>query len=635
MFDLRLFAFSCVLLAASPAAAQRPSDPPDLKTLTVEQLMEIDVTLPTRQAEPVRITAAAITVITREDIRRSGVTTIADALQLADGVHVARLNGASWSISTRGFNGSTANKLLVMIDGRTEYSPLFAGVFWNMLDYLLEDIERIEVVRGPGATMWGANAVNGVVNIVTRHTRDSQGTYASLAAGNEDPLIADVRHGGAWGSGGGWRVYGKFASRDDQVFATGASAGDERRRGQAGFRLDGESGANTWLVKGDTFHGRDGFFDRDDGEWTEIAVQGRWQRVLAPGSELAVQSYYRREYRNIARQLTHHLDTIDLDFQHAVRLTPRHHVVYGAGLRRNHDVTYGTTVVSFDPVTRTYPVYSAFVQDEFALLPDRVDVTAGIKLEHNDFSGAELQPNVRARVILPHQQVLWGAVARATRRPTRFDDDIVVSTPTGVVLARGSDDFVAESLIASEVGHRFQPVSFLSTDVTLFVHRYDDLRSQDAPFGGLPTSIGNTLEGRSHGAELAFNVQPVRWWRTHVSYTWLDTEITRQPGSTDVSGGISEANDPSYLFGLQTSVDVADHITLDARLRAVDSLPNPPVPAYTELALRLGWQVTPRLELAFVGEDLLHDHHPEFGSPLPQRTEYERSVRAVVTLRLP
>jgi iron complex outermembrane recepter protein len=331
---LASLAVSVTVLA--PAFAGPPPQPQDLKRLSIEELMEIDITLATREPEPVATTAAAVSVITRDDIRRSGVTTIADALHLATGVHVARFNNGTWSITARGFNGSTPNKLLVMVDGRTEYSPLFTGVFWNILDYVLEDIERIEVIRGPGATMWGANAVNGVVNIITRHTTDTQGTYASLAAGNEDRAIAEFRHGGGWRRAT-WRIYGKFAQRDDQQLSTGIPAGDSRTRGQAGFRFDSPAGETTWLLKGDVFHARDEFIDRQDGEWTEIALQGRWTRAISAGSRLAVQSYYRREYRNIARQLTHHIDTVDVDFQHAVRPSDRHNLIWGAGYRRNQD----------------------------------------------------------------------------------------------------------------------------------------------------------------------------------------------------------------------------------------------------------------------------------------------------------
>jgi len=617
------------------AQANVAAESQDLRKLSIEELMEIDVTLATRQPEPLGTTAAAISVITRDDIRRAGVTTIADALQLATGVHVARANNAAWQVTARGFNGSTPNKLLVMIDGRTEFSPLFAGVFWNMLDYVLEDVERIEVIRGPGATLWGANAVNGVVNVITRHTRDTTGTYASLHAGNEDPAIVEFRQGGARG-GSSWRVYGKFAQRDDQQFSTGMSAEDARRRGQAGFRIDTGGGANTWFLKGDVFHGRDEFIGRSDGEWTGIAVQGRWGRTLSARSRLELQSYYRREYRNIDRQLTHHVDTVDVDFNHTLAVGTRHRVVWGGGYRRNADSSHGTPAIAFDPVSRVYPLSSVFAQDEIALLPERLDLTAGIKLEHNAFSGAELQPNVRARWRLPHRQILWGAVARAVRRPTRVDDDVVIQSSAGAVLIRGTHQFVAESLVASEIAYRAQPHPSFSTDATFFSHHYNDLRSQDAPVTGLlPILIGNTLEGRSHGVELALTLQPIRRWRTHASYTWIDTDVFREAGSRDVSGGVSEANDPHHLFGLRTSIDLYRNIELDARVRASGSLPNPVVPAYTEMALRLGWQATPRVELALIGEDLLHDQHPEFGAPLPRRVEFERSVRAAITLRVP
>lgn len=628
-------ALAVLASAVVPAIAQPQPAAPPLKNLSIEELMEIDVTLATRRPEPVGTTAAAVSVITRDDIRRSGVTTIADALQLAAGVHVARANNAAWHVTARGFNGSTPNKLLVMVDGRTEFSPLFAGVFWNMLDYVLEDIERIEVIRGPGATLWGANAVNGVVNIITRHARDTQGTYASLSAGNEDPAIAEVRHGGLWHATG-WRVYGKFARRDNQQFSTGTSAQDTRRRGQGGFRVDGAHGGHTWLLKGDAFHARDGLQGRRDSEWTGIAMQGQWARALSPSSHLQLQSYYRREYRNVERQLTHHIDTVDVDMQHSFRHGPHHNVIWGAGYRRNADNTHGSLGISFDPASRVYPVVSVFGQDEIAVVPGRLEITAGLKLEHNAFSGAELQPNVRARWRAPHRQMLWGAVARAVRRPTRVDDDIVVRLPTGTVAIAGTHEFLAESLIASEIGYRAQPAGALAVDVTGFLHSYDRLRSQDLPATGVgPVLIGNTLNGRSHGVELALDVQPMTSWRTHVSYTWLDTEVSRDADSRDITGGSSEANDPHHIFGLRTSVDLHRRVELDARVRGVGALPNPAVPAYTELALRIGWRVTSRVELAVVGEDLLHDQHPEFGAAVPRRVELERGVRAVMTLRLP
>ena len=621
-------------LANAGAAAGSQPDTQDLKKLSIEELMQVDVTLVTRQPEPIGTAAAAISIVTAEDIRRAGVTTIPDAIALADGVHVARFNNATWAISARGFNSNTANKLLVMVDGRTVYSPLFTGVFWNTVDYVLGDIERIEVVRGPGATLWGANAVNGVINIVTRHSRSTVGTLASVASGGEDPAIVEARYGAATGSLG-WRVYGKYARRGEQRLASGEPAMDAVHRGQAGFRIDGgDDAAATWLLRGDVFHSRLAFPDRPDGEFTDVNAEARWSRPFGPAVRLDVRSYYRREYRNVPRQLTHRLDVGDVDGQLAVR-RPRHQFIAGASYRSSHDRTHGTPVVSFEPERDTYAIAAAFAQDEFAVRPDRLFVTAGIKIEHNTFSGADWQPNVRARWMLPRDQMIWSALSRAVRRPTRFDRDIVAGTATGLVIARGSDDFVSEKLTAWEAGYRARPAAAVSLDATVFVHRYDDLRSQEAPpAGGVPVTLGNSLNGRSAGVELGVEVQPFTWWRSHVGYTFLDTEITRDAGSRDVSGGVTEANDPRHLVSLRVMVDLPRNVEVDAWLRRVGALQTPRVPGYTELNARAAWHVSPRLELAIVGQDLLHARHPEFGPPTPGRVEFERSLRAQAIVRL-
>lgn len=620
----------CWSVAQTPGAAAVAGQ--NLKALSIEELMTIDITTANRREAPIESTSAAVSVVTRDDIRRSGVTTIADALLLADGVNVSRFNNGTWSITARGFNQTTANKLLVMVDGRTEYSPLFAGVFWNTLDYVLEDIERIEVIRGPGAVLWGANAVNGVVNIITRSARDTAGGFGSLSAGTETNGIAEFRYGAALSGGPAWRVYGKFADRGAQKYASGASAGDAIRRGQGGFRLDGGSPANSWLLKGDLFHSADDLPDRASGEFTNGSVQGRLSHLFTTASRVTLQSYVRREDRRIPLQLSHRLVTVDVDAQHEWT-PPRHDLVWGAGLRVNDDTTEGGTF-RFDPAKRTYSVGSLFAQDEVVVVPDRLFVTLGAKWEHNAFSGAAFQPNVRGRVRLPHSQMAWGAVSRAVRRPTRFEDDLIIPAPNGASLIEGSDDFEPESLVAIEGGYRVQPVRMLSLDVAAFRHRIDKLRSQDAPLaGGIPLSIGNSLIGHVHGLETAVNVQPIQAWRTHISYTWLDSSVARAPGSRDVSGGISEANDPRHQFGMRSSLDLPRHLQFDAMLRSISELPHPIVPAFTELSLRLGWLPTARVEVWCAGQDLLHDHHAEFGPPLPTRVEFERSVRAGVAWR--
>jgi iron complex outermembrane receptor protein len=614
-------------LVVRPAQAQD-----ELKRLSIEELMRIDVTTTARRPQPIGATAAAISVITGDDIRRAGVTTIADALRLADGVQVARFNSGTWAISPRGFNANTANKLLVMVDGRTDYSPLYAGVFWNVEDYVLEDIDRIEVIRGPGAVLWGANAVNGVVNIITRHSRDTRGTLLSVASGNEDPLIAEARYGGGTSSLT-WRAYGKFAGRDDQRFADGTAAGDARRRGQIGFRVDGgDAAGTTWLLKADAFHSRDHLIDRAAAEFSNLALQGRWSVPVAR-SRVDVQSYYRREYRRVAEQLTHHIDVFDFDAQHTTTLAGRHEVVWGGGVRVNHDGTHGSATLAFVPQRRRYPVSSIFAQDDISVVPGRLFLTVGGKYEHNAFSGGEFQPNVRLRYLMPRNQIVWVSAARAIRRPTRFDDDIRVMAPGGILLAQGSPDFRPESLVAVEGGYRIQPSRLFSFDANVFTHRITDLRSQELPPAGLPIVVGNTLEGRARGLEVGVNVQPTEWWRAHVGYTWLDTEIERTLNSRDVGGGVTEANDPKQYVGLRTSFDLPHRIEVDAMVRGVGALPNPVVPAYTELNLRAGWRVTPRAEIWVAGEDLLHDRHPEFGAAAATRTEFERAVRLGITLR--
>jgi iron complex outermembrane recepter protein len=626
--------FGLSTLALSAAAAEPQPDLQDLKQLSIEELMQIDVTIATRQAEPLGTTAAAVSIITGEDIRRAGVTTIGDALLMADGVQVARFNNGTWAVSARGFNATAANKLLVMIDGRTVYSPLFTGVFWNTIDYVLEDIERIEIVRGPGATLWGANAVNGVINIITRRAQDTQGALVTVASGNEDPLLVEARYGRRAGTRA-WRLYAKIADRDAQRLSSGASAGDARRRGQAGFRIDGGSdAARNWLIKGDAFHSRDDLLDRPRGEFTDLNVQARWSTPAWSGSRLSVQSYYRREYRRVPRQLTHHIDVLDLDAQHSGTFARRHNIVWGGGARINSDDTFSSATLSFDPPSRTYRVSSIFGQDEIVLIPNRLSTTLGAKWEHNAFSGGEFQPNARGRLLLPRNQVLWGAVSRAVRRPTRFEEDIAVQTPTGLTLIRGDGGFVGETLIATEIGYRVQPARTVSVDATLFDHEYNDLRSQDVPpSGGLPLVVGNSLQGQSRGLELAINVQPISAWRTHVSYTWLDVVIERAPGSRDVGGGATEANDPPHAFFARTSIDLPRRVQVDALFRSVAELPGPVVPGYSELNLRLGWTATRHVDVFFTAQDLLHDRHAEFGTPGAGLEEFERSARVGATFR--
>jgi iron complex outermembrane receptor protein len=348
---------------------------------------------------------------------------------------------------------------------------------------------------------------------------------------------------------------------------------------------------------------------------------------------VALRSYYRREYRHALQSLTHSVDTLAFDLQHTLRWADRHTFVWGGGAGINVEKTEGTLALAFDPADRNYALSNLFARNEFAL-PARAFLTLGAQIERNAFSGVSVQPSARARIMLPRNQVLWGGVTRAVRRPTRLDTDLVSRTPVGFVLFRGNPDFAPETAIASEVGYRTRLGARVSFDATLFHHDYDDLRSIEAPTAlGAPFVIGNSLEGRSQGVETALVVKPTAWWRTEADYTWLDVKITPSPGSRNIGAISNEANDPRHLFGLRASFDLPHAVEADAMLRSVSALQSPRVPAYAELGIRVGWHAAPGTELFAVGDNLLHRQHPEFGADVAHRVEIERAVRAGVTLR--
>ena len=625
------FALACLL--ESPAGAQDEIAAADLKNLSIEELMQIDVTSVSRRSERMNAAAAAITVVTAEDIRRSGVTSLPEAIRLINSVHVARQNQGTWAVSARGFNLTTANKMLVLIDGRSVYTPLFSGVFWDVQDTLLEDVERIEVIRGPGATLWGANAVNGVINIITRPAADTQGGLATVAAGNEESSGA-ARYGGTIGSGH-YRVYGKVFDRDALVLVSGADAGDDMRMGQGGFRADWKtSETDAFTVQGDAYTGQTGAATNDDTNLDGGNLLGRWTRTRSPRSGVELQVYWDRTHRYIPDTFEEHLDILDLDFQHRLPVGGRHDVMWGFGYRWHHDRVENSDAVAFLPGERDFDLFSAFVQDEISLLDDRLDVTVGTKLEHNDSTGLEVQPSLRAAWKPSERRTLWGAVSRAVRTPTRIDEDVVFYFPDGSPIILGSRDFESEDLLAWELGYRVQLTPELLMDLATFYNVYDNLRSQEPqPGGGFPRILANRVEGETYGAELRFNAQPVPGWRLQLAYTHLEKELEAEPGSRDPFGGLAEGNDPEDRVMLRSLLDLPFGLELDAWLRHVGELPSPLVDDYMELDLHLGWQARDNLGFSLVGQNLLHESHAEFGPAGPLREEVERSFYGKVTWR--
>ena len=600
----------------------------DLKQLTIEQLADLSVTSAARRVERLSDVAAAITVIRGEDIRRSGAASLAEALRLADGLHVAQVYGPGWAISARGFNISTANKLLVLLDGRTIYSPLFSGVFWDVQDVVLADIDRIEVIRGPGGTLWGANAVNGVVNIITKPAADTQGGYVTLSAGTETRAIATARYGGTTGGGTAYRAYAKFRADDEHVFATGAPGQDDVRFGQAGFRVDSDaSQAKRWTLQGDLYYGSEGLFDRNNTRVSGGNLLGRFARRWSSTSQFQAQVYYDRTDRRVQRQYRSNRDTVDIDTQQLLQVGSRHNIVFGGGFRasRGDDLGDGPGFF-FEPQIRTSTLVSFFGQDDITLKPNRVSLIVGSKMERNDFTGFEIQPNVRLRLTPHSRHTIWAAVSRAVRMPTRFDDDLRVLLPNGRLLLTGSDAFQSEDVLAYEGGYRVQPVDRVMFDVAVFANRYDDLRSQEPPsVPGGPFVLANGLSARTSGVEIASTAILTSRWQVHASYSHLSKTLSLDPDSFDVSRGANEGNDPSHLFLARTSVDLPRHFETDAVVRHFSPLPQPAVEAYTELTARFGWRPSTNWDLSVIGQNLLHPHHEEFAAGTP-RELFERGV---------
>jgi iron complex outermembrane recepter protein len=615
-------------LLAQPLQTAASNAPQDLKKLSIEELAEIDVTSVSRRSERLSETAAAVSVINPDQIFRSGLTTLPEVLRLADAIDVARVNSSTWATSLRGFTTNPANKLLVLMDGRSLYSPLTSGTFWDAEDTLLNDVERIEVIRGPGGAVWGPNAVNGVVNVITKNSASTIGNYVSVAAGSDEHIYVGARHGGQMGRGA-FRVFGKYRQHGAQVFTdTGADAGDPVQLGQAGFRMDsGSDGPVTWLLESNAFRGTNGFSDRPDGDIAGGNVLGRWNRKFSGSSALQAQFYYDGTYRKVPLQFTEKRHTFDLDVQQRWQVG-RHDLVFGGEMRFSRGNDVGIAGFFFDPDVRTNSLLSVMAQDEITVRANRVFVTVGSRFDRNDYTGVEAQPTVRARWSIDPRQTLWGAVSRSVRLPTRLDTDLRIVDPvTKRVTLTGSADFESEEVVAYEAGYRIRPMARLFFDVATFVNRYDRLRSTEVKVAILPLIIlENLLNARTSGIELAGTVQALPAWRVHGSYSYLHKELSFDPGSRDVYRGTVEGNDPAYLFSLQSWFDLPGHTAFDALFRRVGTRPDPVVPAYSELDLRFGWMLRSGWDLSVAGQNLLHAHHSELLPPNAPHYDFRRGV---------
>lgn len=608
----------------------------DIKRLRLEDLMEIDVYTASRRLEPYLTAANAIYVLTSEDIGRADALAIPELLRLVPGVNVARVDASRWAVSIRGFNERITHNLQVLIDGRSVYDPLFAGVFWEAQDLLLEDIDRIEVIRGPGGTLWGPNAMNGVINIITKHARDTQGGLAIAGAGTEERAFGAARYGWQADEDQYMRVYVKAFDRD-AGYADGFTAQDDARMGRTGLRWDWRAGARDDVtVTADFYEGLAGHNTLPSPSGQDIDLRGgnvlaRWERRYSAAEGLRLQVAYDHSVQDARRiGLDARRDTFDLEFQHSLQPAPRHQLTWGAGYRRTSDDLTTVPPGVVDPRRRNDASTYLFIQDAVALSPQRWHLTFGTKVENTDYSDVEWQPNVRLAWTPNTRGTWWAAISRAVRVPARLERDLLGGSGFG-------DLFGPERLTAYELGHRRLVSSKLWYDVAIFYNVYDRLRNgepmSESPF----VQLRNFMEGRTYGGEVATRWEIRPSLRFDLAYSYLQMDLGLDPASAASPAGPDaiEGSSPARQLVLRAVYDPAPAWELDATLRFVSDLEALDIPAYTALDLGIGWSPRANAQFALVGRNLLDDHHPEqvFEGSNGVATEVERGVYAKLTYR--
>lgn len=606
---------------------------PDFSNLSLEQLSEIDVTSVSKRAESIDTAPSAIFVISREMIARSAAVTLPELLRLAPNLHVMQRGARDYVITARGLSGNItaqnfSNKLLVLIDGRSVYTPLFSGVYWDMQDVAIETIERIEVISGPGATLWGANAVNGVINVITRSPRESGASSVTATLGNYEKTVSASLVGND--DGLSWRVYGQGI--ETRAFRTreGDAAGDSWRRGQLGFRVDwAASSRDVFTFQGDGYLGN---LDQPTGPGQEIAganLLARWTRIADTGARTEVQGYFDHVERGAsASDLRFSIATWDLSVQHNLT-SGNHRLVGGVNARAIRYQISGRPDFFFDPAKRTTILVNTFIQDTVALSPG-LDLILGVKLEKNPWIDLELMPSIRLGWSISDRVYAWAAVSRAIRAPTPFDRDVEERVGNIIELS-GNADFRPETLVAYEAGTRlnFSPRATLS--VSTFYNVYDDLRNiERIPSPILSLAWGNGLEAESYGVEAWGQLALASWWRLDLAATWYRRDAQFSKGASTFVGVQQLGNDPEWRASLGSSFDLGSKVTLDGQLRHVGRLPAPQVPAFTELNLRLAWRPAQQLTLAIAGFNLLRSSHREYAEPalpVPRRVEAQAQWR--------
>jgi iron complex outermembrane receptor protein len=637
--------FPAQIYANSPQPEQESNAP--LKQLSLAQLGNVEVTTNSKEPETVWRTPAAIYVLTQEDIRRSGATSIPEVLRLVPGVEVARIDANQWAVGIRGFGNSFSKSVLVLIDGRSVYTPLFAGVYWDVQNVLLEDVERIEVIRGPGGTVWGANAVNGVINIITKSSKDTHGRLAAVGGGNVEQGNGRFHYGGGYGTNVNYRVYGMAFGRAPG-FHSDHNNFDDWQLGQGGFRMDWDNQRrDTLTLQGDLYMGNIG--QRVNiGYYSPPAsinlvgsqdvsggnILGRWRRTVDAG-DVQVQAYYDRTYR-LGPQLGETRNTFDVDFIHHLTLLPRQDFIWGVGARWSpSDFTQTVTTVDFLPHHQSDNIYSVFLQDQIAIFRDKLQLTIGSKFEHNRYTGWELQPSARLLWTPNAHQTIWASVSRAVSTPSQVDENLQLTGYTPVpfplfLRIAGNPNFNSETLLGYEVGYRRLITPSLYVDVSLFHNKYNDLTS----FGTFAFSVeanpapphllltipwANGIEGSTNGGEISPDWKATRWLELKASYSYVSLGLKNRPGNADAGTlSLDKGSSPRHEVVVQSLFNLPKRFEFDPTYRYVSALPAQSVKSYSTMDLRFGWHFAGNVEASIVGQNLFQPNHMEFGiSPGP------------------
>jgi iron complex outermembrane receptor protein len=636
-----------MLMVASLASAQQQPPSKDLSERSLDELSNIEVTSVSKKEQSLFQTAAAVHVITQEDIRRSGSSTIADILRVVPGLEVARINSNTWAITARGFNGRFANKMLVLVDGRSVYSQEFSGVYWELQDMMLEDIERIEIIRGPGATIWGANAVNGVINIITKRASSTQGGLVTARTGNEDQGIGAIRYGGKIGEKTFYRVYTKYTDRTGQFSPAGNDIEGPWHSLRGGFRLDWQANKRDSLtVQGDIYRNNSHnngptlssgpVFALSNSQANVDSSGGdvliTWDRVISAKSDFKVQYYYDRTKRNDGR-IDDGRNVFDFDFSHHIIFGDRHDIVWGGGYRYTSDNIFGSFDANFVPGQVAQHFLNAFAQDEITVIPDRLHITVGAKIERSTFAQLSVQPSIRAAWTVSDRQTIWAAVSEADRLPNRSDRGIVAHVAafparnnlTGVLTVLGNQMAQSEEMLAYEGGYRVQANHRLSLDFVGFYNVYNKLKSSEPlqpfvetnPFPPhliIPVQSDNKLRGKSYGTEVSANWNVLSRWKLTAGYTYLKLNLHPEETSKDVvTGPKTEGTNPRNQFQIQSNLFLAHKLEFNTSVYYVSKLVYSGIPAYTRIDAQLNWRLSDSFDFGIGGQNLLNASHQEFG----------------------